>query len=327
MSSRALRFHATGDPLDALRLEEVASPEPGPGEVRLRMRARPINPSDLLQVQGVYGRKPPLPATAGLEGLGIVEALGEGVHGWFPGQRVVPMGAQGTWADALVTPAANLHAVPDGLADEQACQAVVNPLTAWLMAEQLELGHGQWLVQSAAASAVGHCLIQMAKLRGFKVLCLVRREEAIPGLLSAGAHAALCTADPDWPKLAAALLPEGMAHAAVDAVGGALGGEMVKLLRPGGTMLVYGALSMEPLQLPGGQLIFRTATVRGFWLTDWKKRATAEARSQAMAGLLAAMEAGEIVVPVEASYPLEQWREAIAHAQRTGRSGKVLLGP
>src|SRR5690348_18432651 len=114
---RALRFHETGDPLQALGLEELPLPEPGPGEVRLRMRARPINPSDLLQVQGVYGRKPPLPATAGLEGLGIVEAVGEGVHRWFPGQRVVPMGAQGTWADALVTPAANLHAVPDGLPD------------------------------------------------------------------------------------------------------------------------------------------------------------------------------------------------------------------
>lgn len=322
--NRALRFHATGDPLDALRLEEVVSPEPGPGEVRLRMRARPINPSDLLQVQGVYGRKPTLPATAGLEGLGVVEAVGDGVDGWTLGQRALPMGAQGTWADALITPASNLFAVPDALPDEQACQAVVNPLTAWLMAEQLGLGPGQWLIQSAAASAVGHCLIQLAKLRGFKVLCLVRREDAIPELLAAGAHAALCTTHADWPQLAAKLLPEG-AHAAVDAVGGALGGEMVKLLRPGGTMLVYGALSMEPLQLPGGQLIFRTATVRGFWLTDWKKRASADERTRAMSALLAAMAAGEIVVPVEATYPFDKWREAVEHAQVSGRGGKVLI--
>ena len=324
MSPRALRFHETGDPLQALRLEEAPMPQPGPGEVRLRMLARPINPSDLLQVQGVYGRKPPLPATAGLEGLGVVDAVGEGVRGWSIGQRALPMGAQGTWADQLVTPASNLYAVPDALSEDQACQAVVNPLTAWLMAEELGLGSGQWLVQSAAASAVGHCLIQLAKLRGFKVLCLVRREDAIPDLLAAGAHAALCTAHADWPELAARLLPEG-AHAAVDAVGGALGGEMVKLLRPGGTMLVYGALSMEPLQLPGGQLIFRTATVRGFWLTDWKKRASAEVRAKAMSGLLSAMAEGKIVVPVEAAYPLERWVEAIAHARKEGRGGKVLL--
>lgn len=325
LSMRALRFHETGDPLSALRLDEVPLPDAGPGEVRLRMLARPINPSDLLQVQGVYGRKPPLPATAGLEGLGVVEALGEGVTGWRMGQRVVPIGAQGTWAEMVITPATNLIPIPDELADDQACQAVVNPLTAWLMADQLKLGEGQWLVQSAAASAVGKCLIQLAKARGFKVLCLVRRPDAVADLLAQGAHAALCTSDPDWLKQAEALLPKGMADAAVDAVGGVLGGDMVKLLRPGGTMLVYGALSMEPLQIPGGQLIFRTATVSGFWLTDWKKRATQDEREAAMAALLAAMASGQIQVPVEASYPLDQWEEAVAHAQRSGRDGKILL--
>ncbi len=321
---KALRFHAPGDPLAALHLEEVPFLGPGPGEVRLRMIARPINPSDLLQVQGVYGRKPALPATAGLEGLGLIEALGDGVTDWSLGQRALPMGAQGTWAEALLTPASNLHAVPDGLAEDQACQAVVNPLTAWLMADQLALSEGQWLLQSAAASAVGKCLIQLGHLRGFKTLCLVRRPEAVQELLDAGADAALCTDHPEWVSRAAEQVPEG-AHAAVDAVGGSLGGDMVKLLRPGGTMLVYGALSMEPLHLPGGQLIFRTATVRGFWLTDWKKRATQGEREAAMTALLAAMAAGHLTVPVEAIYPLDAWREAVAHAQRSGRSGKVLI--
>ncbi|MBS1784798.1 MAG: zinc-dependent alcohol dehydrogenase family protein [Acidobacteria bacterium] len=321
---KALRFHEPGDPLAVLRLEEVPLPEPGPGEVRLRMVARPINPSDLLQVQGVYGRKPTLPATAGLEGLGVIEALGDGVTGWAIGQRALPMGAQGTWAEALLTPASNLYPVPDNLAEDQAAQAVVNPLTAWLMADQLGLGPGQWLIQSAAASAVGKVLIQLGHLRGFKTLGLVRRPEAVQELLDLGADAVLCTDDPNWMKQVAECVPGG-AHAAVDAVGGSLGGEMVKLLRPGATMLVYGALSMEPLQLPGGQLIFRTATVRGFWLTDWKKRATPSEREKAMVDLLAAMTSGHLVVPVEASYPLDHWRDAVAHAQRTGRSGKVLI--
>lgn len=321
---KALRFSVAGDPLEVLKLEEHPLPEPGPGEVRLRMVARPINPSDLLQVRGVYGRKPTLPATAGLEGLGVIEALGSGVEGWRVGQRALPMGAQGTWAGALVTPAANLYPVPETLADLQAAQAVVNPLTAWLMAEELNLGEGRWLIQSAAASAVGRCLIQLGRQHGFKTLCLVRRPDAVQGLLDAGADAALCTEDSGWVQQAEALLPNS-AHAAVDAVGGSLAGEMVKLLRPGGTMLVYGALSMEPLQLPGGQLIFRTATVRGFWLTDWKKRSSAEERRNAMAGLLAEMAAGRLTVPVEAAYPLESWREALAHAQRGGRGGKILL--
>ena len=322
---RALRFHETGNPLTALRLEDIPAPEPGVGEVRLKMQARPINPSDLLQVQGVYGRMPPLPATAGLEGLGIVDALGEGVTGFKLGQRVVPVGAQGTWAEFAATPANNLIPIPDALADDQACQVVVNPLTAWLMSDQLKLGEGQWLVQSAASSAVGKCLIQLAKLRGFKVLCLVRRADAAADLLAQGAHAALDTSDPEWMKQAEALLPKGMADAAVDAVGGQLGGDMVKLLKHGGTMLVYGALSMEPLQIPGGQLIFRTAIVQGFWLTEWKRRASSEEKAAAMGGLLKAMASGQIHVPVEASYPLDQWQKAVAHVQRSGRGGKILI--
>ena len=322
---RALRFHETGDPLSTLRLDGIPLPEPGPGEVRLRMVVRPINPSDLLQVQGVYGRMPELPATAGLEGLGLVDALGEGVTGWRLGQRVVPIGAQGTWAEFVLTPASNIIPIPDALADDQACQVVVNPLTAWLMADQLHLGEGKWLVQSAAASAVGKCLIQLGRARGFKVLSLVRREDAVADLKALGADAVLNTSDPAWLDQAMKLLPKGMADAAVDAVGGPLGGDMVKLLKHGGTMLVYGALSMEPLQIPGGQLIFRTAIVQGFWLTEWKKRASQEDRVAALAGLLGAMATGEMRVPVEATYPLEQWEKAVAHVQRSGRGGKVLL--
>ncbi|MBI3131688.1 MAG: zinc-dependent alcohol dehydrogenase family protein [Acidobacteria bacterium] len=321
---RALRFSTSGSPLEALAMEEVPLPEPGPGEVRLRMRLCPINPSDLLQVQGVYGRMPGLPATGGLEGLGVVEALGEGVTGWAVGDRAVPLGAQGTWAEALVTPAENLIRVPEGLADDQAAQVIVNPLTAWIMAHQLGLGRGQTLLQSAAGSIVGRALIQLGKVMGFRTVNLVRRPEQVMELLSMGADSVVCTGDPEWAIQAARFLPKG-ADAAVDSVGGTLGGEMVKLLRPGATMLVYGALSMEPLQLPGGQLIFRTATVRGFWLTDWKRRTPKAERDEICGALMACMAGGRLHCPVAGIHALADWREAIAQAQAAARGGKVLL--
>jgi NADPH:quinone reductase-like Zn-dependent oxidoreductase len=324
---RALRFEAFGEPRQALRLEDVPDPVPGPGEVRLSMVLRPINPSDLLQVKGVYGRRPILPATAGLEGLGVVEALGPDVEGLRPGQRVVPLGAQGTWADQLVTPAGNLVAIPDGLSDEMACQVIVNPLTAWLMAvEELGLGPGDWLVQTASGSAVGRCLLQIAKLRGFKVLSLVRRRTDLALALEAeGVGPVLSTEDPDWGDRALDLLPPEGATAAVDAVGGIVGGRVAMLLRRGGTLLVYGALSMEPLQVPGGQMIFRTLTLRGFWLTDWKQRTPNVDRDRILAPLLAEMAVGRIGPPVEAVIPLDRHLEAIALAESAGRAGKVLL--
>lgn len=324
---RALVFETVGDPAQVLKVVDLEKPEPGPGEVRLRMKLRPINPSDVLQVKGVYGRRPALPAIAGLEGLGLVDALGEGVTGFSLGQRVVPLGAQGTWADYLVTPADNLVAIPDGIPDEAAAQVIVNPLTAWIMAvEELRLGEGDWLIQTAAGSIVGQCLIQIAKLRGFRTLNLVRRPEQVEELLALGADAVLCTEEAEWLSKADEILGPRGADAAVDAVGGSLAGQVAMVLKRGGTMLVYGALSMDPLKVPGGQMIFRTLTLKGFWLTDWKMSTPKGERDRVLKALLEAMASGAITPPVEAVFPLERFQEAITRAEASGRIGKVLLG-
>lgn len=323
---RALQFERVGEPSEVLRMVELPVPEAGRGAVRLRMLLRTINPSDVLQVKGVYGRRPGLPAVAGLEGLGVVDALGEGVTGWTLGQRVVTLGAQGTWADYLVTEAENLAAIPEGLSDQAAAQVVVNPLTAWILAvEELRLREGDWLVQTAAGSSVGRCLIQIARKQGFRTLNLVRRREQVQELLELGGDAALCTEDEDWGKQAEAILGPLGAAAAVDAVGGAQAGQAAMLLRRGATMLVYGALSMEPLKIPGGQMIFRTLTLKGFWLTEWKLRTPKSERERVLGALLEAMKTGVIVPPVDAVFPLDRFAEALARAAESGRSGKVLL--
>jgi len=321
---QALRFETPGDPLDVLRCADMEVPEPGPGQVRLRMRLATINPSDLLQVRGLYGRKADLPATAGLEGLGVVDALGPGVNGTEPGRRVVPLSSQGSWADYMIVPAETLVPVPDPLVDESAAQITVNPLTAWIMIDELRLGPGDWLIQSAAGSSVGRCLIQLSRLRGYKTVNLVRRPEQVEELLAEGANAVFCTEDPEWHKQAERVIPEG-AVAAVDAVGGTLSGQLLKALKPRSTLLVYGALSMEPLQVPGGQLIFKSTTVKGFWLADWKRHTPRPERDRILAQLLSAMVAGHVTPPVEAVYSLSRFREAIPHATRPGRRGKVLL--
>jgi len=323
---RALQFEKPGDPKEVLRMRQLPMPEPGPGEVRLAMKLRPINPSDVLQVKGVYGRKPPLPAIAGLEGLGLVDAVGPGVSAFSLGQRVVPLGVQGTWADYVVTTADNLVVIPDGLTDEAAAQVIVNPLTAWIMAvEELKLGGGEWLVQTAAGSVVGRCLIQIAKLRGYKTLNLVRRPEQVAELLAEGADAVLCTEDPNWMDQAQKIVGARGAAAGVDCVGGNLGGSVAMLLKRDGTLLVYGALSMDPLKVAGGQLIFRTLTIRGFWLTDWKIRTPKNERDAIISALLEAMSRGDISPPVEAVFPLAEFQAAIEKADEPGRHGKVLL--
>ena len=189
---RAIRFHQFGPPAEVLHLEDVPDEEPGPGQVRLRLTHRSINPSDLLTISGHYGRLPRLPATPGLEGVGRVEALGEGVAGWRAGDRAIPLGAAGTWRESVIVNSAQLLPVPDAVGDETAAQFVVNPITAWVMLEQeLALRPGDWLAQTAAGSTLGRLVIQLAQLRGYRTVNFVRRPEQADELQAAAAAAAM----------------------------------------------------------------------------------------------------------------------------------------
>ena len=213
----------------------------------LRMRARPVNPSDLSMLRGRYGQLPPLPATPGLEGVGEVEALGAGVDSVAAGQRVVPLGASpGTWAERMVVPAARLVPVPDGVSDDAAAQLVVNPLSAWvLLVDELDVQPGEWLLQNAAGSTLGRIVLQLARARGFRTINVVRRAEQGEELLALGADEVIATDRDDLGERVREITGgEGVAKA-IDAVGGELAGRMAAALAPRGTLITYGRLSGE----------------------------------------------------------------------------------
>ncbi len=323
---QSVRFREFGDPAEVLRVEEVETPRPGAGEVLIRMRARPVNPSDLLTVQGLYGSLPVPPATPGLEGVGEVAELGEGVNTLRAGQRVIPLGVAGTWAEFVVAPAERVIPVPDPIDDRTAAQFVVNPLTAWIMTvEELGLRPGEWLLQTAAGSTLGRVVLQIAKQRGFKTINVVRRREQGEELKALGADEVVCTDEEDIPERVREITGKAGLLKAIDAVGGETGGAVAGALGRGGVMLVYGLLSGRPIPLDGGRMIFTSSTVRGFWLGEWMRSAPPE-RQQAVTGeMLRAMATREIVPPVEAEYPLSEILAAVAHSARPGRSGKVLL--
>ncbi|HEX5705720.1 MAG TPA: zinc-dependent alcohol dehydrogenase family protein [Pyrinomonadaceae bacterium] len=323
---KSVRFNEFGNPSEVLRVEELPRPEVGAGQVLVRMRARAVNPSDLLTVRGLYGALPKLPATPGLEGMGEVAETGEGVAHLQAGQRVIPLGVQGTWAEYVVASSAQLIPVPEGVSDQTAAQFVVNPLTAWIMCvEELALEPGEWLLQTAAGSTLGRVVLQLARTRGFKTINVVRRREQAEELKALGADEVVSTDDEDIVSRVREITGRAGLTKAIDAVGGETGSAVVRALGRGGVMLVYGLLSGRPLQLDGGHMIFTSSTVRGFWLGEWL-RSSAPERVQAVTGeMLRAMSSREIVPPVEAEYPLAEVLAAVAHAERPGRSGKVLL--
>ena len=196
-----------GDPADVLQVRELPEPAPGPGEVRVRMLASPINPSDVITVRGLYGRLPPLPATPGFEGVGVVE---EGQGFWarrLIGRRVAVLNARGgNWAEKVVIPWRQAVPMPRDLPDEQAATFFVNPATALVMTRDvLRVPRGAWLLQTAAGSALGRMVIRLGRRHGFRTLNVVRRREQVEELLREGGTAAVATNDEDLAERVRAL--------------------------------------------------------------------------------------------------------------------------
>ncbi|WP_158043969.1 zinc-dependent alcohol dehydrogenase family protein [Skermanella pratensis] len=326
---RSIRYERFGEPSDVLFLEEREKPRPGPGEALVRLRLRSINPADLLQVRGLYGQLPQLPATAGMEGVGVIEELGEGVAerpGLTVGSRVMPLGSP-AWQEYACVKAAALLPIPDAMPDQVAAQAFVNPVTAWLMTvEELKLKPGDTVLVTAAGSALGRIVIQLSRRLGFKVIGTVRRSAQADELMPLGAHAIVSTADDDLRGRVLELTGGRGADGAIEAVGGAVGAAAASALAPGGTMLVYGLMSGEPIPVPVSDMIFKTLSIRGFWLADWARKAPDDVRSDAISEVFGLLAEGGIDLPVAAVYDLAEIRDAVMAAESSGRPGKVLLG-
>lgn len=321
-----VRCHRFGEPREVLSLEQERLPELGPGQVQVEMKAAPINPSDLNVIEGKYGLLPELPAVPGNEGAGVVVAVGEGTRGLEVGHLVRPMPPLGCWREALVTGVGNLLRLPAGLTYEQAATLSVNPATAWrLLHDFAPLAPGDWVLQNAATSAVGRSVVRLARHLGLRTVNLVRRPEAVEELTALGADRVLLDRPGVGRELRGLLAGDQPVLLALDAVGGQSALELAKALGTGGTVVTYGALGRSPTPLPGGLMIFRELSVRGFWITAWYRRAPVD-EVQAMFVRLAALFADQTLrADVEARYPLAQVQEAVAHAATPGRRGKVLL--
>ena len=329
---RTVRWHRFGEPREVLQIEETPAPEPGPGEVHLRLTARAIHPSDLQNIRGLYGRPPPLPAVPGNDAAGVVLGTGPGVEGWAPGDRAILLlgatGGRGTWMDEVVVPAAMLVRVPAGLSDAQAGALWVNYLSVWVMLEEvLRLKSGDVLVQTAAGSQLGLAVMEHAAWRGLVVVNVVRRAEQASELRAAGqAQVAVFPGD-DLVRVVRTAAGGRGATASIDAVGGEMGSRVLDTLAVGGKALVFGALDDgKPISVSPGPFLFRELTLQGFWLTRWLQVSPPERIRQAVGAVLQGVAEGRYRPAVDRSYPLDQVRAAVERAETSGRRGSVVLG-
>ncbi|MCW4460064.1 zinc-binding dehydrogenase [Microbacterium sp. MPKO10] len=324
---RAIIHHTFGEPEAVLSVDDRPMPEPGAGEVRIKTVLSPIHNHDLVTVRGEYGFVPELPARAGTEAVGIIDALGEGVSGVSVGQRVATGGTFGAWAEYFTAKAAGLIPVPDALPDESAAQLVAMPFSALSLLHALSLERGQWMVQNAANGAVGRLIAQLAAARGIHVLGLVRRQDAVEQLREQGITNVLSTDDDAWRNRVDEVTGGAPIVAGVDSVGGASASDVLSLLAEKGALVVFGAMGSSALEISSGDLIFRQITVTGFWGSAVNRTMDAATKAELFRELLTRVTNGDVSLPVSGIYDFDDVRAAVDASLTPGRVGKVLLAP
>jgi mitochondrial enoyl-[acyl-carrier protein] reductase / trans-2-enoyl-CoA reductase len=318
-------YETHGNPADVLRVESRPWPTPAAGEVIVKMRAAPINPADLNQIEGKYPIRAELPATPGFEGAGVVVDAGAELKGLTSGALVILPHNIGTWRDAVAAKADELVVVPAGIKPVHAATLKINPMTAWrLLHDYVDLARGDWLIQNAANSAAGRAVIQIARELGYKTVNVVRRSELVGELRAEGGDVVLVDS-------------ENLRHEVEDAIAGppirlglnAVGGEsalrLANCLAPGSTLVTYGAMSLQPLKIPNGLLIFKDLRFRGIWINKWYDNATPAQRMEAFQHLFEMAKRGLLQTKVEKAYPPSEAKTAVAHAARGQRSGKIIF--
>ena len=324
-SLKAAIYETHGNPTEVLRIVEQPWPEFAADEVLVKMVAAPVNPADLNSIEGKYPIRPALPATPGMEGAGFVVEVGSSVRTLKVGSLVILPHSLGTWREACAVSAEKLVVVPDGIEPIQAAMLKVNPVTAWRMLHDfVSLRPGDWLIQNAANSAAGRAVIQIAHQLGYRTVNIVRRPELVDELRAEGGNAVLVDGE-NLRNDVATETKGAQIRLALNAVGGDNALRMAKTLAPDATIVTYGAMSLEPICIPNGMLIFKNLRFTGFWVNKWYDGTTTEQRAETFAPLFEMAQRGLLHAKVEKTYPLTEAQAAIAHASQGKRGGKIVF--
>lgn len=324
MKARAAQLHGFGFESDLIRLDECEVSEPDRDEVMVAMLASPVHPADLNVIEGTYGTLPDLPATLGNEGCGRVIAVGSGVRDVVVGD-VVAIFKTGNWCQVRVVHALDVVVIPSDIDPILASMVIINPLTAWAMIHARGLPvPGTWIAQNAANSAVGQCVIQIAKELHLRTLNLVRRVEVMDDLTALGADLVFAN-EAEFATAAKRLAKKDRPMLAFNAVGGSSALTLANALADGGCLMTYGAMARQPLKVPNGMMIFRGLHFCGFWLRKWLLETSREDRATAVRQVVGWMQARHLSISVDTVFPLSQVFDAIAAAKHPSRGGKIVL--
>jgi mitochondrial enoyl-[acyl-carrier protein] reductase / trans-2-enoyl-CoA reductase len=318
-------YETHGKPADVLQIKTEPWPTPKADEALVEMRAAPINPANINAIEGKYPARREVPAVPGMEGAGLVIEVGADVKTIQKGALVILPHNIGTWREAVAVKASELVAVPPEIDPVQASMLKINPLTAWrLLHDYVDLSRGDWIIQNAANSGAGRAVIQIARKLGFKTVNVVRRAELIDELRADGGDVVLVDNDKLRDEVKAATNGAPI-RLALNSVGGESALRLANCLAFGGTMVSFGAMSLQPIKIPTGLFIFKDLRMRGIWINYWYDHATMQERMAAFKPLFGMAKRGLLKTKVEKSYPIDEFKAAVTHAMQSRRDGKIIF--
>lgn len=328
---KALRSHAVGGP-ESLVVDDVALPEPGAGEVRIRVKAVGVNFPDTLIIRDLYQSKPERPFSPGIELAGVIDACGPGASRFTPGDRVIAIPSWGAMAEAIVLTEDRVHPLPDGIPDEiAAALPLAFGTTLYALRNRAGLQAGETLLVLGAAGGVGLSAVEIGKAMGARVIGAVSSEDKRAAVLAAGADDCVIYGRPPFDKDAARALtnalktacgPDG-AHVIYDAVGGDYAEPALRAIAWEGRYLVIGFAAGIP-KPPLNLTLLKSCDIRGVFYGGWIEREPTEL-GPLLAELMQMVIDGRVKPLVSEVFPLARGGEAIAVLADRKALGKVVV--
>ena len=329
--SLAITYRRGGDPSEVLGVNDIGEPHPpGPGQVQVGVSAFPIHPGDLFAVSSAQtsGRQ----LVAGLEATGVVTEVGPGVTAVSAGTRVTFFPHPGAWRQFVNVDAGIVVPVPDSVSDEVAAQMLCNPITALMLrrAAQQHFGVGfdAVVLNNAAASSVGRLFTAVAEQHQIATISIVRSEQRAQQLRDLFPTVPVVpTSDSGWVERVHAAAAGRPIPVALDPVGGAAAGDLLSVLSPGGSLIIYGALAEGPIPLHAAAVLFSALAIRGLTISRWLTAVSAEQRASDVASAVAITAGLPQHFDVAAVYSLDRIADAVRHVSRPGKVGTVVVTP
>ncbi|MBL8528232.1 MAG: zinc-dependent alcohol dehydrogenase family protein [Burkholderiales bacterium] len=327
--SRAVRFSETGGP-EVLKIVEVSTPEPGPGEVRIKVKAIGLNRAEVMYRSGAYLLEPHYPAQLGYEAAGEIDAVGPGVNGFGRGDKVSVIPAfsfaeYGLYGEVVLAPARATVKHPESLSWEEAASTWMQYVTVWGgVIDIAKLGRGDMLLIPAASSSVGLAAIQVARRVGAQPVALTRTSSKAALLKEAGASHVIATEEQDLVEEVKKLTGGKGARVVFDPVGGATFEKLAKATAKGGILLLYGALGAgQPTTIPLLETLGNHLTIRGYELFEVTSddAKLEEVKRFVTSGLAS----GDFRPLIAKTFPFDSIVEAHRYLESNAQVGKVVV--